>query len=461
MQFELFIFISMVFYTAWLIVLIAVFLHLKNSNYICYMLFRDPLTGLANDTKFFHDGSVLLHQRHHRKYALVYFDIDNFKFINDTYGHSYGDQLLQHIAATLKEMLCQGEIFARFSNDYFAILLEYEQDAREIEQLVQGIQLRLRNIHLDPYTTVDIVPSVGIYLIPPYETDLRQIINKVNMARITVKGEEKPPYAFYDEDMRQRMNEQSHIRNDLRIAVEQQQFEVYYQPKFELNGEHLIGLEALIRWNHPQLGFISPARFIPIAEKSGLIVDIGQYVLEQVCKDLRDWKQQGLSLVPVSYNVSRVELLREGLIEHVVTTAKRYDVEAHFIEIELTESTALANLERTQHVLSKFRELGFRVNMDDFGNGYSSLSCLRDIPIDILKLDKAFLINIEQDEGCKQIMQSIIQLAKTLNLKIISEGVETKQQAEFLKFIGCDIAQGYYYAHPMSKANLEMLLCRA
>lgn len=423
------------------------------------LLLRDPLTGLANDTHFFRECSVMLRQ-HNKNYALIYFDIDNFKYINDTYGHAYGDQLLRHIAETLNNLLQHGEIYARFANDHFAIFLEYEE-AQDVEQLVGCIQLNLRHIRLGSYAAIDIVLSTGIYLIPSHERDLRQMMSKVNMARLAVKGEDKHSYTFYDEHIRLNMHEQALIRNDLRAAFKLQQFEIYYQPKYELNGEHLIGLEALLRWNHPQLGFISPARFIPIAERSGLIVDIGQYVLDRVCKDIRDWKEQGLPAIPVSYNLSRVELLQEGLVDQVLHTVKRYGIDTHSIEIELTESTALADLERTQQILAQFRALGFCVNMDDFGKGYSSLSCLRDIPIDVLKLDKTFLINIEQDDCGKHIVQSIIQLAKSLNLKIISEGVETKQQAEFLKYIGCDVAQGYYYARPMSKANLETLLRKA
>ncbi|VHR75626.1 signaling protein [Clostridioides difficile] len=248
------------------------------------------------------------------------------------------------------------------------------------------------------------------------------------------------------------------ILDDIKIALVKNQFEVYYQPKFSLVTGEMIGSEALIRWNHPEHGFISPAVFIPIAEKSKLILKIGRFVFERVCNDLSEWKKQGKKIVPVSINLSRVELYQPDIVKFINKTIQMYNLSSDLIEIEITETVAINELNILKNVLNELRKYGFSISMDDFGTGYSSISCLRDMPIDILKLDKSFLGGIEHDERSRNIAKSIVSLAKSLDLVVIIEGVESKEQAELMKQFGCDLVQGFYFARPMPAKNFLDLL---
>lgn len=298
---------------------------------------------------------------------------------------------------------------------------------------------------------------MGIYFVEEGEVDIQKAVNKANMARSVAKGK-NINYAIYNEDVRNKLSEESMILDDIKIALVKNQFEVYYQPKFSLVTGEMIGSEALIRWNHPEHGFISPAVFIPIAEKSKLILKIGRFVCERVCNDIYEWKKQGKKIVPVSVNLSRVELYQPDIVKFINKTIKMYNLSSDFIEIEITETVAINELNILKNVLNELRTYGFSISMDDFGTGYSSISCLRDMPIDILKLDKSFLGGIEHDERSRNIAKSIVSLAKSLDLVVIIEGVESKEQAELMKQFGCDLVQGFYFARPMPAKNFLDLL---
>lgn len=298
---------------------------------------------------------------------------------------------------------------------------------------------------------------VGIYFVEEGEVDIQKAVNKANMARSVAKGK-NINYAIYNEDVRNKLSEESMILDDIKIALVKNQFEVYYQPKFSLVNGEMIGSEALIRWNHPEHGFISPAVFIPIVEKSKLILKIGRFVFERVCTDLSEWKKQGKNIVPVSVNLSRVELYQPDIVKFINKTIQMYNLSSDFIEIEITETVAINELNILKNVLNELRKHGFSISMDDFGTGYSSISCLRDMPIDILKLDKSFLGGIEHDERSRNIAKSIVSLAKSLDLVVIIEGVESKEQAELMKQFGCDLVQGFYFARPMPAKNFLDLL---
>ena len=298
---------------------------------------------------------------------------------------------------------------------------------------------------------------MGIYFVEEGEVDIQKAVNKANMARSVAKGK-NINYAIYNEDVRNKLSEESMILDDIKIALVKNQFEVYYQPKFSLVTGEMIGSEALIRWNHPEHGFISPAVFIPIAEKSKLILKIGRFVFERVCNDLYEWKKQGKKIVPVSVNLSRVELYQPDIVKFINKTIKMYNLSSDFIEIEITETVAINELNILKNVLNELRTYGFSISMDDYGTGYSSISCLRDMPIDILKLDKSFLGGIEHDERSRNIAKSIVSLAKSLDLVVIIEDVESKEQAELMKQFGCDLVQGFYFARPMPAKNFLDLL---
>ncbi|HFL3589512.1 TPA: EAL domain-containing protein [Clostridioides difficile] len=440
------IFIAIIFY--------IIYIKKSNEKEILSLAYEDKVTYIGNQNKFYRECSKYLLDKPSLNYIIVYFDINNFKMINDTFGYEFGDNLLITIAKALKEELTEGEVYARLSSDYFAIFCDYKNGRNKIIRKLDNIR---SNIESNLSIVFEISLCVGIYFVEEGEVDIQKAVNKANMARSVAKGK-NINYAIYNEDVRNKLSEESMILDDIKIALVKNQFEVYYQPKFSLVTGEMIGSEALIRWNHPEHGFISPAVFIPIAEKSKLILKIGRFVFEMVCNDLSEWKKQGKKIVPVSVNLSRVELYQPDIVKFINKTIQMYNLSSDFIEIEITETVAINELNILKNVLNELRKHGFSISMDDFGTGYSSISCLRDMPIDILKLDKSFLGGIEHDERSRNIAKSIVSLAKSLDLVVIIEGVESKEQAELMKQFGCDLVQGFYFARPMPAKNFLDLL---
>ncbi|HBF6323512.1 TPA: EAL domain-containing protein [Clostridioides difficile] len=440
------IFVAIIFY--------IIYIKKSNEKEILSLAYEDKVTYIGNQNKFYRECSKYLLDKPSLNYIIVYFDINNFKMINDTFGYEFGDNLLITIAKALKEELTEGEVYARLSSDYFAIFCDYKNGRNKIIRKLDNIR---SNIESNLSIVFEISLCVGIYFVEEGEVDIQKAVNKANMARSVAKGK-NINYAIYNEDVRNKLSEESMILDDIKIALVKNQFEVYYQPKFSLVTGEMIGSEALIRWNHPEHVFISPAVFIPIAEKSKLILKIGRFVFERVCNDLYEWKKQGKKIVPVSVNLSRVELYQPDIVKFINKTIKMYNLSSDFIEIEITETVAINELNILKNVLNELRTYGFSISMDDFGTGYSSISCLRDMPIDILKLDKSFLGGIEHDERSRNIAKSIVSLAKSLDLVVIIEGVESKEQAELMKQFGCDLVQGFYFARPMPAKNFLDLL---
>ncbi|UUV15859.1 EAL domain-containing protein [Clostridioides difficile] len=444
--FTVLVFIAIIFY--------IIYIKKSNEKEILSLAYEDKVTYIGNQNKFYRECSKYLLDKPSLNYIIVYFDINNFKMINDTFGYEFGDNLLITIAKALKEELTEGEVYARLSSDYFAIFCDYKNGRNKIIRKLDSIR---NNIESNLSIVFEISLCVGIYFVEEGEVDIQKAVNKANMARSVAKGK-NINYAIYNEDVRNKLSEESMILDDIKIALVKNQFEVYYQPKFSLVTGEMIGSEALIRWNHPEHGFISPAVFIPIAEKSKLILKIGRFVFERVCNDLYEWKKQGKKIVPVSVNLSRVELYQPDIVKFINKTIQMYNLSSDFIEIEITETVAINELNILKNVLNELRKHGFSISMDDFGTGYSSISCLRDMPIDILKLDKSFLGGIEHDERSRNIAKSIVSLAKSLDLVVIIEGVESKEQAELMKQFGCDLVQGFYFARPMPAKNFLDLL---
>ncbi|HBE9728921.1 TPA: EAL domain-containing protein [Clostridioides difficile] len=440
------IFVAIIFY--------IIYIKKSNEKEILSLAYEDKVTYIGNQNKFYRECSKYLLDKPSLNYIIVYFDINNFKMINDTFGYEFGDNLLITIAKALKEELTEGEVYARLSSDYFAIFCDYKNGRNKIIRKLDNIR---SNIESNLSIVFEISLCVGIYFVEEGEVDIQKAVNKANMARSVAKGK-NINYAIYNEDVRNKLSEESMILDDIKIALVKNQFEVYYQPKFSLVTGEMIGSEALIRWNHPEHGFISPSVFIPIAEKSKLILKIGRFVFERVCNDLSEWKKQGKKIVPVSVNLSRVELYQPDIVKFINKTIQMYNLSSDFIEIEITETVAINELNILKNVLNELRKHGFSISMDDFGTGYSSISCLRDMPIDILKLDKSFLGGIEHDERSRNIAKSIVSLAKSLDLVVIIEGVESKEQAELMKQFGCDLVQGFYFARPMPAKNFLDLL---
>lgn len=452
---------GLVLFFAILIIVHVVFIRRKNRREINKIAYIDRVTGIWNYNKFMLECEKLLQNKSGRKYAIIYFDIENFKVINDVFGYDAGDQILIKIANELSELLTENQIFARLSNDYFAILTVYQQNPKELVNLVKSIKEKINHITVNDNTAVILSLPMGIYLIREDETNCNKIVNKANLARDAAKSQHNTErYAFFDEDMRKHRSDERAICSDIQNALETKQFEVYYQAKFELKNCSIVGYEALIRWNHPEKGLIRPDEFIPIAEKRGYIADIDRYVFECVCSDIHNWMERGIHVVPVSFNLSRIELYKSDLLKFMTQIMQQYQVPAEYIEAEITETATVGMTDYVQNVIGEIRKLGIKVSMDDFGTGASSLSCLKIMPIDIVKLDKSFLSDIEHDTGSRDFAKSVITLAKSLDLSIIAEGVETLMQAKILADAGCDMVQGYYFAKPLKKEEAEQFMLK-
>lgn len=411
------------------------------------LAFTDKLTGLDNAGMFhIHLQNALSDKKN--KYALIYMDLDNFKMFNDICGYAAGDQLLIKIAEILRRTLRNGEKFARMFNDYFAILMEYESKQTVVDAIT-SLEEQIRSANYMQEGNLNTVISAGIYLIREEDNDIYQIINRANIAQSMIKGHGQRFYAFYNERMHDTITQDTLLDNEIRTGIASGQFEVYYQPKIDLKDNRLCGAEALLRWNHPEKGLLLPGSFIPAAEKSGLIVELGRWCFERVLGDISELTANGYNLVPISVNFSKAELYQPDMIDFIKNALKVYDIKGPQIEIEITETSELTNVNYTISLIKRIRAMGMKVSLDDFGTGYSSLSYLKSIPVNILKLDKSFVDNLECNNVNKNIINAMIALAKSLELQVVSEGVETQSQMNFVRECGADVAQGFYFYRPM------------
>lgn len=426
----------------------------RSEKKLYQLAFIDSLTGIPNKNKLLADGEKYFGTK---ACAILYLDIDNFTMINDIFGYAFGDDILRMVAGAIKENAGENSHYGRLGNDSFALILP-ETERKTVIGRLENIFMATERLWDEEKVKFEIVLSVGVYLKQAGERDLENALNKANIARGFAKRSGERQYVFYEADMHEERVREMELQSDIVQAIKKKQFQVYYQPKFLLKTGEMIGCEALLRWNHPDKGWISPAVFIPVAEQSQLIAEIGNLVYETVCADLRGWLDQGKKVKPVSVNLSRVELFRSDLMENILKYHRAYDIPPQLIEIELTESTALKDIAVARNVIASLKEEGFTVSMDDFGKGYSSVECLEELPIDILKLDKAFADKVEVGEKGKNIARAMIALAKSLGLEVTIEGVENESQAEFFRGTDCDYVQGFYYAKPVGKSEMERWL---
>ncbi|MDL0334377.1 EAL domain-containing protein, partial [Clostridioides difficile] len=283
------------------------------------------------------------------------------------------------------------------------------------------------------------------------------IMDRANTARKTIKGGHKNSFAFYDKEMHKKILKEKEIENSMVDALNNGEFIVYFQPKYSLSDYQIIGAEALVRWDNPQKGLIPPIEFIPVFERNGFIVNIDFYVFEEVCKKIREWMDEGQKVVPISVNLSRMHFVNSNFIEKFKLIVDKYKIPTRLIELELTETAVLDNIEGLLDTMNNLKEKGFVISMDDFGTGYSSLNLLKELPVDILKLDRAFFTEKDESNNEKIVISNVIKMAKELKMKVISEGVETISQVEFLKQIGCDMVQGYLFSKPMPVKEFEKI----
>ena len=421
----------------------------------------DEVTGLPTKAKHRQDVDEKLRNMR-RDYAYISIEIDNFSYIKEMYGYAYGNYILQHIATGLSAEILPDELLSHTSESRFGLLVQYDGD-EELRRRLLDVFHRVGQV--PPNEEVESVYTVtftcGAYRISGAGESAVKVRERANIAREEARRLFENNIEFYDEKLQQRRAEQEQFEFEMRQALEKNQFVVYMQPKYSAVKEEIVGAEALVRWEHPEKGLIYPNSFVPLFESNGFIVKVDYYILESVCKCIRNWLNEGVEPVVVSVNLSRVHLYNTDLVERLVEITDRYRIPHHLIEFELTETVLFDELAQLINVMVKLKQAGFVLSMDDFGSGYSSLNMLKQLPVDILKLDKAFLDNFDTTEtGQKEktIVSHIISMAKDLDMEVLAEGVENESQKDFLISANCDMIQGYYYAKPMKLENFDMEL---
>lgn len=421
------------------------------------LAYYDSLSGIKNKEKFRKDSMYILKNYYQDNFYLVQLDVNKFKYINEMFGYAEGNKILIHISQVLNNNTNKYEICARMDNDHFILLIACSTEDELLNRLSK-INKEICNLSTTNSSKYKIVMSSGIYKITKKD-DIKKIdllIDRANIAAKSKKEKYEHSYSFFNEETRNRLYKEKRLEDNMNKALEKGEFIVYYQPKYSLNDVNEIeGAEALIRWNSPEFGFISPIDFVPLFEKNGFIVNIDMFVFEEVCKTLNKWINKGYTPVPISVNMSRVHLYRDNFIENITDLISKYNISPEFIELELTESVVFDNLNILIDIMKKIKEIGFLISMDDFGSGYSSLNLLKDLSFDILKLDRGFLIETTDTKRGKIIISKIVEMAKAIDIKVICEGVETYEQVEFLREIGCDKVQGYLFAKPMVLDEFE------
>ena len=420
------------------------------------MAHYDSLTGLPNRI-FFKDRiehAIMTHRRRNKKFALLYLDLDNFKTVNDTLGHSVGDMLLQEVASRLKSILREEDTISRQGGDEFLILLEDIEEGTKLKSLLQRIIHAINKPFVAHDHTIHTSFSIGIAFFPKDGQRFEELLQRADLAMYRAKNEGKNRYRFFDRSMLEMLSRRHRLGNALRDALKKGELQLYYQPQCALKTGTIDGAEALLRWNSAELGHVSPAEFIPIAEESGLILQIGEWVLHEACRTVRMLD----NYLTVAVNISAIQFNHPDFIEMLRNTVERFEVDPRLIELELTESVIIQDVAKSRKKMKIIKQMGFKIAVDDFGTGYSSLSYLKQFPIDILKIDKSFVDDLVSDRDDAAVVDAIIQLGKVFDMKVIAEGVETPLQLEFLKKHGCDIVQGYIYSKPLDLENLKKFI---
>ncbi len=418
-----------------------------------YNNFIDELTGIYNRQGFYQYTANLLKQHPDISFCLLYWNVRKFKVVNDLFGRESGDKVLIYLANALKEEFGKETAsYGRLEGDNFVCCVP--MDIIEQEKWV-----RLGDVSFDADDSeYHFYSCCGLYKIIDPEISVAKMVDRARVAMDTVKNNYLKPYAWYEESMWGSMVEEQQMNNAFRKAITEKQFKVFYQPLCRATDGVITGAEALVRWEKPGEGMISPGKFIPIFEKNGLVSILDHYVWGEVCRMQKKRIDQGLRVVPVSINVSRVEFYNPHLCEEIYDIVQKYNVPTDLIKIEITESAYAADPTLVQDAVRKLHEYGFIVLMDDFGSGASSLNTLKDLPIDVLKIDMKFIDSFDKNQKSAVILEAVIRMAKWMQLSTVAEGVETKKEWEYLKSMECDVVQGYYFYHPMPEAEFERLL---
>jgi diguanylate cyclase (GGDEF)-like protein/PAS domain S-box-containing protein len=428
----------------------------KVENTIHHMAYYDSLTELPNRNLFRQHLTGLFELEITQTFAILFLDLDRFKMVNDTKGHTTGDKLLKEVAKRLNQTIKSDGIVFRQGGDEFIILLtgsDKENVIEVAERILANFSLPIEIDELEFFVTT----SIGISMYPEDGKDEDTIIKHADTAMYLAKERGKNNYQFYNNSFDEHVYRKIELENGLRKAIEKNQLIIYYQPQIDLKTKQIIGVEALIRWEHPQLGMISPREFIPLAEETGLIVPIGKWVIKSACNKIKQWQNDGVAFIPIAINISVRQIQDEHFIKDVKEIIQETKLDPQWIELEITESI-MQDIEKSTYILNQLKQLGVILSIDDFGTGYSSLSYLKHLPIDNIKIDKSFVDDIIDESNQGSIVKAIIDMSHNMKFKVIAEGVETEEQVKFLLENSCQIGQGFYFCQPLPADQLEILL---
>ena len=423
-----------------------------NGVVVDYLATYDELTGIYNKQAFYAKTKEMLLDNPDKNFDLLRINIERFKVLNDLFGESTGDKLLRYIGKFLKEINLPLCVSGRLYADNFVVC--YEAGKGDSRRMINTLQMVADSFAINNRTIL----SFGLYRIDDKTLPVSVMCDRANMALWKAKGNFKNPYCEYDEKMRQQVLKEQKIINAMEMAIQNKEFTLYLQPKYNIEKGTIIGAEALVRWISQENGFISPGDFIPVFENNGFVYEVDKFIWEESCRYLRKWLDEGREVHPISVNVSRIDLYDPKLVKHLVDLREKYQLPSQYLELEITESAYTEDPEQIITITRQLREAGFVILMDDFGTGYSSLNMLKDIQIDVLKLDMGFLKSSDYSAKGGNILTAILKMAESLKMQTIAEGVETKEQVEFLKSIGCKYVQGFYYSKPLPVGEFEKLI---
>ena len=432
----------------------------RMEQQINYMATHDVLTGLPNRLMFSQllNQAIRSAQRHKRQLAVFFIDLDRFKTINDSLGHEAGDRLLKEIARRFKKSLRAVDVVGRLGGDEFVIFIEEVEEFRQVEIVAH----KLLSSAIKPMVLTGeecrVTASIGISIYPKDGEDEQSLIKNADIAMYFAKEEGKNNYQFYSKDIQSQSNERLSLETNLRLALERKEFSLHYQAKVDFKTGEITGVEALLRWDNPYLGSVTPTQFIPVAEETGLIVPIGRWVMKTACAQNVAWQRQGLPPVCMSVNLSLRQIMDDKLLEDIKAALDDSGMAPNLLELEITESMLMHNPARLIAVLTNIKKMGVRLAIDDFGTGYASLAQIKNFPIDTLKVDRSFIRNLPQDSENRAITEAIIAMGKTLSLTVVAEGVETQAQEDFLRDHICDEMQGFYFSKPIAPDQFADLL---
>ena len=433
------------------------------ADRVRYLAHYDELTGLPNRSMFHLrvEQALARARRAGTRMAILFIDLDRFKNINDTLGHDVGDRVLNEIAVRLRASLREVDTVCRLGGDEFVVLIEDLPEPAQVASVAQKILAEIaRPITLET-REVHITSSIGISTYPDDSADMQGLMKNADISMYRAKDQGKNNYQFYSAQMNVHTLERLALESDLRRALERDEFLLHYQPKVDIRSGQICGVEALVRWQQPGKGLIPPAQFIPLAEETGLIVPIGEWVLRTACAQSKAWQDGGLEPMRMAVNLSARQFAQENLAEDVARVLGETGLDAAWLELEITESMVMHNAEHAVLLLDRFKAMRIRLSIDDFGTGYSSLSYLKRFPIDSVKIDRSFIRDLPGNSDDAAITQAIVAMAHSLRLKVIAEGVETAEQLSFLRENGCDEMQGYHFSKPLPEGEFLRLVMDA